>query len=81
MKDELLFDENFFVSKSIKQIDSSVGYNGDMEHKLIKNLVDCNKDRTKELSSIQIENMKIRRRNKEIELKKHSSIKFNFISF
>ena len=71
MKDELLFENNFFVSKSMKQIDSYVGYKEEIEHKLIKSLKDSNKDKTREFNFIQNENkfklkkQKKRRRNKK----------------
>ena len=71
MKDELLFENNFFVSKSIKQIDSSVGYTEDVEQKLVKNLIDANRDKSKKYLSKNLkEKMKLKKRKKEQELKK-----------
>ena len=49
MRDDLLFDEdNFFVSKTLKQIDSNVGYKAENQNKLIKNLQESNKEKNKE---------------------------------
>ena len=77
MRDELLFDDNFFVSKSIKHIDSSVGYKESMEQRLIKNLLDSNKVRNKELNSIQLEQLNLKRQKKELALKKIENSKNN----
>ena len=49
MRDDLLFDEdNFFVSKTLKQIDSNVGYKIENQNKLIKNLQESNKEKNKD---------------------------------
>ena len=78
MKDELLFENNFFVSKSIKQIDSSVGYTEDVEQKLVKNLIDANRDKSKKYLSKNLkERMKLKKRKKEQELKKKENTKNN----
>ena len=78
MKDELLFENNFFVSKSIKQIDSSVGYTEDVEQKLVKNLIDANRDKSKKYLSKNLkEKMKLKKRKKEQELKKKENTKNN----
>ena len=71
MKDELLFENNFFVSKSMKQIDSYVGYKEEIEHKLIKSLKDSNKNKTREFNFIQNENkFKLKKQKKEEEIRK-----------
>ena len=78
MKDELLFENNFFVSKSIKQIDSSVGYTEDVEQKLVKNLIDANRDKSKKYLSKNLkEKMKLKKHKKELELKKKENTKNN----
>ena len=78
MKDELLFENNFFVSKSIKQIDSSVGYTEDVEQKLVKNLIDANRDKSKKYLSKNLkEKIKLKKRKKEQELKKKENTKNN----
>ena len=78
MKDELLFENNFFVSKSIKQIDSSVGYTEDVEQKLVKNLIDANRDKSKKYLSKNLkEKIKLKKRKKELELKKKENTKNN----
>ena len=77
MKDELLFEGNFFVSKSMKQIDSSVGYYNDIEQKLVKSLIDCNKDKTKDLLFNQNDNIKLKKRIKEEEIRKRENSKNN----
>lgn len=49
MIDNLLFDEdNFFVSKTLKKIDSNVGYKRENQVKLVKNLQESNKENNKE---------------------------------
>ena len=78
MKDELLFENNFFVSKSIKQIDSSVGYTEDVEQKLVKNLIDANRDKSKKYLGKNLkEKIKLKKRKKELELKKKENTKNN----
>ena len=78
MKDELLFENNFFVSKSIKQIDSSVGYTEDVEQKLVKNLIDANRDKSKKYLSKNLkEKIKLKKHKKELELKKKENTKNN----
>ena len=78
MKDELLFEDNFFVSKSIKQIDSSFGFKETIQKRLIKNLINVNRDRTKKvLSEKQKERIRLNRLKKEQELKKQENIKNN----
>ena len=50
MRDDLLFDEdNFFVSKTLKKIDSNVGYKKDNQVRLVKNLQESNKEKNKEI--------------------------------
>ena len=50
MRDDLLFNEdNFFVSKTLKQIDSNVGYKKENQAKLVKNLQDSNKEKNKDI--------------------------------
>ena len=78
MKDELLFEDNFFVSKSIKQIDSSFGFKETIQKRLIKNLINVNRDRTKKvLSEKQKERIRLNRLKKEQELKKQENTKNN----
>ena len=77
MKDELLFEDNFFVSKSMKQIDSSVGYKNEMEQRLVKNLIDCNKDKSKDFFIIENDNKKLKKRKKEEEIRKRENSKNN----
>ena len=78
MKDELLFEDNFFVSKSIKQIDSSFGFKETIQRRLVKNLIDVNKDKTKKiLSAKQKEKIRIKKFKKEQELKKQENTKNN----
>ena len=78
MKDELLFENNFFVSKSMKQIDSYVGYKEEIEHKLIKSLKDSKKDKTREFNFIQNENkFKLKKQKKEEEIRKRENSKNN----
>ena len=78
MKDELLFKDNFFVSKSMKQIDSSVGYKNEIEQKLVKNLIDCNKDKTKDYYYMnQNEDINLIKRKKEEEIRKRENSKNN----
>ena len=78
MKDELLFEDNFFVSKSIKQIDSSFGFKETIKKRLIKNLINVNRDRTKKvLSEKQKERIRLNRLKKEQELKKQENTKNN----
>ena len=77
MKDELLFEDNFFVSKSMKQIDSSVGYKNEMEQRLVKNLIDCNKDKSKDFFRIENDDKKLKKRKKEEEIRKRENSKNN----
>ena len=77
MKDELLFEDNFFVSKSMKQIDSSVGYKNEMEQRLVKNLIDCNKDKSKDFFIIENDDKKLKKRKKEEEIRKRENSKNN----
>ena len=77
MKDELLFEDNFFVSKSLKHIDSGVGYINGIEERLVKNLIDSNKDKTKDFNSNTNEDNKLRRRIKEEKIRKIENSKNN----
>ena len=77
MKDELLFEDTFFVSKSIKQISSSVGYKDNIEQRLVKNLIDCNKDKSKDFDFSQNEDTKLKKRKKEELLRKRDNSKNN----
>ena len=77
MKDELLFEDNFFVSKSMKQIDSSVGYKNEMEQRLVKNLIDCNKDKSKDFFIIENDDKKLKKRKKDEEIRKRENSKNN----
>ena len=74
MKDELIFQNNIFVSKSIKQIDSSFGFKETIQKKLIKNLRDKAK---KFFTAKQKEKMRLKRLKKEQELKKKENNKNN----
>jgi hypothetical protein len=74
MKDELIFQNNIFVSKSIKQIDSSFGFKETIQKKLIKNL----RDKAKKLfTAKQKEKIRLKRLKKEQELKKKENNKNN----
>ena len=77
MKDELLFYGNFFVSKSMKHIDSIVGFSKDVEKRLVKNLIDCNKDKTKEFDLNKNEDNALKKRIKEEKLRKIENSKIN----
>ena len=49
MRDDLLFSENnFFISHTLKRIDSNVGYKEENQLKLIKNLQDSSRELNKE---------------------------------
>ena len=65
MRDDLLFKEdNFFVSKALKQVDSNVGYKKESQARLVKNLQESNKEKNKEIlvknKKIHLEMMKKR---------------------
>ena len=77
MKDELLFENNFFVSKSMKHIDSSVGYKNEMEQRLVKSLIDCNRDKSKDFFVNKNEGNILKKEKKEEEIRKKSNSKNN----
>ena len=88
MKDELLFQDNFFVSKSMKQIDSGMGYKGGIQDRLIKNLIEVNKDKSKDFSNEaenenELINLKKKIKEEEIrkrEISRNNTYQLNLIS-
>ena len=81
MRDDLLFDEdNFFVSKTLKQIDSNVCYKKDHQIRLIKNLQESNKEKNREIlaknKQIHLEMMKKRAQKLE-EMKRRENSRNN----
>lgn len=81
MRDELLFEENnFFVSKTLKQIDSNVCYKKEIQTKLVKNLQEQNKENNKEFiaKNKQIHLELMRKRSKKLEeIKRRENSKNN----
>ena len=49
MKQESLFENNFFFSKTLKKLDSNIGYKKENQTKLVKHLEELNKEKNKEL--------------------------------
>ena len=81
MRDDLLFDEdNFFVSKTLKQIDSNVCYKKDNQIRLIKNLQESNKEKNRDIlaknKQIHLEIMKKRAQKLE-EMKRRENSRNN----
>ena len=82
MRDDLLFEENnYFVSKTLKQIDSNVCYKKENQTKLIKNLQESNKEKNREFlaKNKQIHQEIIKKKNEKIEEIKRREISRNNI--
>ena len=82
MRDDLLFEENnYFVSKTLKQIDSNVCYKKENQTKLIKNLQESNKEKNREFlaKNKQIHLELLKKKNEKIEELKRREISRNNI--
>jgi len=82
MRDDLLFEgDNYFVSKTLKQIDSNVCYKKENQTKLVKNLQESNKEKNREFlaKNKQMHLELLKKRNEKIEEIKRREISRNNI--